>query len=705
MISRMMITAVVGTLLVAGVFTALSVTSVSRGLLKANEQMSEISEEISSNSMKTVTAVNMLELVKDKSQLVDEVFRDFLQAVTTAADVAQQIYDHPSDYPARNVPLPDAAKDGSLAIQLLLAPGVDRNNAAVKKEIRLIGNIQDTLMAINTNLDSMASNYIATASGFMVQADYISASKFDATGSLMPLEARQRPWYQGAVSTRQPYFTEVTKDAHSDRLGIMCGVPVFRGDEVIAVSGAGMYLDRIEDIIQSADLNSYGNAIIINQNREVLFSTFTQGTLTTIAEAGAGSTLNEALLVVAAKTMKGESGVQTVEIDGVMNYVAYAKMDTVGWAFFIIVPKATVESPTTQMTESLSEIREKAGIEARNRLLDTIAIMAMLLGAAVIGAIAISMRLSSRIVEPIQKLTEEVSAVQGDNLDFKWDLDTGDEIQQLATSFQSLTERMKTYIDDIQKITADKERIVTELSLARQIQTSMLPCIFPPYPERNEFDIYALMNPAREIGGDFYDLFLIDEDHLALVIADVSGKGIPAALFMMISKTILQNCAMLGKSPGEILTLTNEALCNNNEAEMFITAWIGILEISTGILTCANAGHEYPFIRRGDRFEMIKDKHGFIIGGLRDMSYQEYTLQLQPGDTIFVYTDGVPETHDPDQQMFGMEKLEEVINENPDDDCRQIIDRVWNAVEDFSREAPQFDDVTMLCVRYLGPTK
>ena len=703
-ISKGMITVVVCSLLVTGIFAVISMKRVSNTLLQANDEMSETSAHIVSNSMNKVAESSMLELVQDKSKLVDEIFQDFLQAVTTAADVAQKIYDNPSAYSGRNVPLPDKANDGKLAIQLLLAPGVNRNDAAVKKEIQLIGNIQDALLGINANLDSMASNYIATASGFMVQADYISASKFDADGNLMPLDARERPWYQGAAATGQPYFTPVTKDAHTTRLGIMCGVPVFRNGQVIAVSGAGMYLDGIDDIIQNTDLKSYGNSIIINQNNEVLFSTFSEGPLTPISEAGAGTTLNEALLALAVKAMSGETGIEQVEIDGAMNYVAYSKMATVGWAFMIIVPQETVESPTNQMVETFDSIRAEADAAARTRLVTTVGVLAALIYLAAMIASGISVILAKGISEPIQKLTEEVSKIEGDNLDFSWGLDTKDETQQLAASFQSLTERMKTHIEDIKKITADKERLDTELSLAKRIQTSMLPCIFPPYPDKTEFDIYALMNPAREIGGDFYDLFLIDDDHLGLVIADVSGKGIPAALFMMISKTILQSCAMLGKTPGEILTLTNEALCTNNETEMFITAWVGILELSTGKLTCANAGHEYPFIRTDDKFELIKDKRGFIIGGLPDMVYQEYEMKLKPGDTIFVYTDGVPEAQDPEQQMFGLERLENIINGPHDGSCRQIVDNVWAALEDYQKDAPQFDDVTMLCMKYLGPS-
>ena len=198
------------------------------------------------------------------------------------------------------------------------------------------------------------------------------------------------------------------------------------------------------------------------------------------------------------------------------------------------------------------------------------------------------------------------------------------------------------------------------------ITAMMLPHIFPAYPDRTEFDVFALMKPAREVGGDFYDFFLIDDDHLCLVMADVSGKGIPAALFMMISKTILQSCAMLGVSAGEILTKMNDALCSNNQVEMFVTVWVGILEISTGKVTCGNAGHEYPAIMGPDgNFKLYKDKHDVVIGWIEDHPYREYTLQLEPGDKLFLYTDGVPEATDKEDRMFGTDRLPQTGNNSP----------------------------------------
>ena len=243
----------------------------------------------------------------------------------------------------------------------------------------------------------------------------------------------------------------------------------------------------------------------------------------------------------------------------------------------------------------------------------------------------------------------------------------------------------------------------TELTMATRIQASMLPSIFPAFPERQEFEIYASMDPAREVGGDFYDFFLVDEDHLCMVMADVSGKGVPAALFMMASKIILQSCAMLGQSPGEILTKTNEAICSNNPEDMFVTVWLGILELSTGRLTAANAGHEYPVIKQPEGgFELYKDRHGLVIGGMEGVRYQEYELQMRPGAKLFVYTDGVPEATDAEQKLFGLERTVAALNARSDANPEEILKTVRRSVNDFVKDAEQFDDLTMLCVEYKG---
>ena len=283
--------------------------------------------------------------------------------------------------------------------------------------------------------------------------------------------------------------------------------------------------------------------------------------------------------------------------------------------------------------------------------------------------------------------------------DFRVEVDTGDELEDLADSFQYMVAELNEYIRDLSRVTAEKERIGAELDVARHIQASMLPCIFPAFPERHEFDIFASMTPAKEVGGDFYDFFLVDDDHLAVIMADVSGKGVPAALFMMISKTLLKSAAQSGLSPKAVLEKVNDQLCENNDAEMFVTVWLGILEISTGKMKCANAGHEYPAImRKGGDFKLFKDKHGFVLAGMEGARYREYELELHAGDRLVVYTDGVPEATNGANTLYGTDRMISALNGARDGSCRQMLEALHRDVDSFVDGADQFDDITMLCI-------
>ena len=283
---------------------------------------------------------------------------------------------------------------------------------------------------------------------------------------------------------------------------------------------------------------------------------------------------------------------------------------------------------------------------------------------------------------------------------------TGDEVENLSLVMADMERELSEYVDHLTAITAEKERINTELDLARRIQADMLPSIFPPFPERSDFDIYASMDPAKEVGGDFYDFFLVDDHSLGFAIADVSGKGIPAALFMMIAKNLVQNFALTIRDPAEVLRAVNEQICKNNHEEMFITIWFGILDLNTGELTAANAGHEYPVLMKPyGEFEVLKDRHCFVVGGMETAKYHGYSLKLEPGSKLFLYTDGVPEATNNREELFGTDRMLHALNDAKDEKPEAILRRVDRAVEYFVSSADQFDDKTMLCLEYIGQAK
>ena len=282
-------------------------------------------------------------------------------------------------------------------------------------------------------------------------------------------------------------------------------------------------------------------------------------------------------------------------------------------------------------------------------------------------------------------------------------VNTKNELEVLADSMMTMATDMKSFMKDLLRETKERERIGAELNVAANIQADLLPKTFPAFPQRDEFDLFASMTPAKKVGGDFYDFFMVDDDHLALVIADVSGKGVPAALFMVISRTLIKNGAQMGISPSEVLSYANDRLCENNENDMFVTVWLAIIEISTGKGVAANAGHEHPALRRaGGAWELVEYKHSMAVAVMEGVPFGEHEFQLNPGDSLFVYTDGVPEATDANEELFGNERMLTALNEKPDALPKEILPHVKKRVDEFVGDAPQFDDLTMLGISWFG---
>ena len=666
------------------------------------EQQDSIST-LSKDSMETILKESMISSTNLQATVADQDFAEVINNISMLQNMAQGlIRDRDAVAPAQ-FNLPDPDMDGTYSAMVLREEGVDPDQS---EYLGAIAHMSETMIAMANNSSKIGSCYIGLADGTDLLADNKASNKYDDQGHLIPFPVRQRPWYKGAVEKGDVYFTGLERDAYTNELCITCSAPVIVNDRTVGVVGIDILLDSMEHFIQGSNTKS-GLVFMVNDKGQVVLAPEDTGSF--FAE-NADQTQdlreheNKDLARFIGKSLKEATDLTLVKVNGIEYYMAGSPMPTIGWAVVSAVRKDITEIPEKELLAQYDKINDQASETFRSGSSRNMTTGITILFFIILLSTFAALMAARHIVRPIVEMTKDIKKSSQNHrlFEMKDTYRTNDEIEILAETFEDLSKKTKKYIEDITEITREKERVSTELLMANRIQNSMLPNVFPPYPERKEFDVFASMEPAREVGGDFYDFFMIDDDHLCMVMADVSGKGIPAALFMMISKVILQSCAMLGQSAADILVKTNEAMCSSNQVDMFVTVWLGILEISSGKIRAANAGHEYPALMRDGSFSLLKGKHGLVIGGMDGVKYREYEIELSPGDRIFLYTDGIPEATDKDLKMFGTERMLQALNQDPTGSPREIIDNVRKAVEAFTEGAEQFDDMTMLCMEYKG---
>lgn len=699
--------------LLTAVFMAVSVYH-TRMLTELSEESTQRHQEaidgVTTGLMDAVLDQSMSRYTQLEAYIVNEKFQEVKNRVEMLGEYAGKLFADPQDYPRLPVEEPDLSKEGEVTTQLMLPEGVDPEDPEVQDRIGLAANLTYLMVSVFGSSEDTCNSYIALTDGSFLMTDDKPSTKFDEEGNLIPFDPRTRPWYQKAAEAGELIFTDVEIDAFNGEPEIVCAMPIYADGELVAVLGSDMYLTSMQDAVLNSETG--GNFVfVVNHEGHVIFSPKTEGELsarTADESEDLRQTGNEVLSSFINDAMTGQTDMRTIDLSDGTYFMIGAPMETVGWILVNACDQARAYLPVSMLNDSYEQIQNET-VDAYNiKTNQTRFIVRFLFIAAALLTLAGALTLGKKIVKPLNTITKRISQLSEREMEFKMEdaYRTGDEIEELAMCFARTSHKTIEYIQTVKRVTAEKERIGTELALATDIQAAMMPHIFPAFPDRPDFDIFASMNPAKEVGGDFYDYFLIDEDHLCMVIADVSGKGVPAALFMMASKIILQSMAMLGYSAGEILSRTNAALCSNNEAEMFVTVWLGILELSTGKITAANAGHEYPVLKYpGSSFELYKDRHGFVIGGFEGLRYREYELQITPGTRLFVYTDGVPEATNAYDEMFGTDRLIEALNKEPEAGPKELLTNVREAVDAFVMDAEQFDDLTMLCIEYYGPVK
>jgi sigma-B regulation protein RsbU (phosphoserine phosphatase) len=661
------------------------------GTTASNDSAAALTDQIESDLTARASAI---------AESVDGKLLQIENHTRVVAVFAEKLYANPENYADRPLDYLQPGEEGTTVAHIRTAPDVEYDD--ILTELSLLGNASDVLSEYLTTGINVTASYIGTESGFFETVDTT------ASGPLRKdYDARTRSWYIGAKDSGGLFWTDIFADASGRGASISVAMPIYAPDGTLkAVAGTGATMETISEIVNNAEIGENGYAFLLNTRGEVVITpkseliTDESGAL--IGEDYKNSS-DAGVRGLAEAMINGKSGLQKLIIDGADVFVAYAPLSRTGLSVGVVMPTAEVTAPVTAMRDDIDLLitDSETAVESYMSTAITVVIFAVLL--VLLLAVILSFRFATTISKPISLLTEEAGEIGKGNLDHTITVMTGDELEELAHAFNVMTSELKLYIKDFEKVTADKERIATELSVATNIQASMLPHIFPPYPDRTEFDLFGSMEPAKEVGGDFYDFFLADEKHLAVVIADVSGKGVPAALFMVIAKTLIKNNAQMNKTPVQVFNEVNNILCESNEGGMFVTCFMGYLNVETGVFDYVNAGHNPPAIKRinGD-WEFLPCKPGFVLAGMEDINYKPQSITIGKGDMIYMYTDGVTEAVDPVEELYGEKRLLETLNSKPTADIREVVQAVRNDIEVFANGAEQADDITMLVLEYNG---
>lgn len=590
--------------------------------------------------------------------IVDENFKDVRLLGQSLASYTGSLYDNPA---------PGEQPADSMAGFM---PGASRT--ALAGEFSRISGVREyikNLAQYDTEHLDVLDIYVVTDSGMCL----------DGTGKIYEgvyTELRDSEWYVNAKASKKPYWAKAFVGAATGIRKITCGVPFYDASGTFrGVAAVDLAVEHLYDTALATRSDQVVHAVLLDGSGDIMVNPDNYNL--------DGMDISE--------------GVH-IRDDGFLSFVTIPETN---WTLCMVFRFDMVQNTTDSIEGIIAQNSRTVGNLMSETISRSVLSFVLILAAGCLLVILASRKLTNGLVEPINRLTEEVAVIGSGDLEHRIQgIDTEDEIGELADAFNRMTGELKNYISNLKAVTAEKERIGAELSVATHIQASMLPCIFPAFPDQKEIDIFATMEPAKEVGGDFYDFFLVDDRHLAIVIADVSGKGVPAALFMVIAKTLIKNHTQAGECPGDVFTGTNRQLCESNDAGLFVTAWMGVLDMDTGEFVYVNAGHNPPLIRtkNGD-FQYLKARAGFVLAGMEGMKYRQASMILEPGDMIYLYTDGVTEATDTADQLYGEDRLLAYLNAAKDRTLEDILHGVKADIDLFVKGAPQFDDITMLALR------
>ena len=607
---------------------------------------------------------NLASLIHEKTTLADLQLKDYSDTTAEFACFIEEMIARPERYKPRDLTSPDTYTTGDLMYSFALADeSYDWDK--LRPQAELFANIAECFYpAADQNRLVIKAVFFGFDNGLLLSYDSQSEH---FPPELMYYNYLDTDWYKLGKSTEGVKFTEPYTDSFGRGLTMTCVCPLHdKNGAVVGVLGVDISVTDLYMYIIDLDFGDNVNAVIVNESGKVVSTGI----------SGGGP---------APSNFRPEDTKRMSEYTyGIVarddNYYAYDTIESVGWKLFVRVPQSSV----LMLADSI-----------RTKIVSSIIIFAVFFLIILITVVILVAEISGNITKPIIDLMRDADKIIGGDLEHRAEIYMNDEIGDLAGKFNEMSDSLKKQMKTLAEVTAEKERIGTELNVAAHIQAEMLP---KDFPDRSDVTLFASMAPAREMGGDFYDFFMIDDDHIGLVMADVSGKGVPAAMFMIITKTIIKIRTMHMDDPANILRDVNNTLCADNPGSLFVTAWLGILTLSTGRLVFSNAGHEYPALRRLDGdYELIKSEHQPPLAAVENIEYYDETAIMGMGDELFLYTDGVPEAKSPDGSRFGMPRLMEILNRDKKLPPEKLLADLKEEIDLFSGN-DLFDDVTMMCV-------
>ena len=695
-------------------FALLSLSAVLQIYLTIDDGSQELSDNMANyaeNFTLNAEQKRLEEVARTRAEIIYQEISFVQDDVNYLSDRVSEILKNPQNYPPRILPISNYEKVTSKTPYIHLSPSLIKSGVTddISAEIRLLSNIADDQKFLSDYYDAI---FIGSEKGYTLMLhvmpnddDITPLSKEPQINSYDP---RERIWYKLGMTEKKAVFTEVYISTKGTPC-FSCAMPYYDAQGIAGVLGVDVNLSSVQELVEKTATNEGETNFILGNNGEILFSTKKRGFL---AFGGLNKDLrtlaDEEILNVAKRMVAGENDIVPIKFEGNEYFLAFAPIPKLGWSFATIIDKNSMIQPAIDAKNRNSERMEN--------FQQSIALMllAFLAGAGIFLLILLKMfakgsgKLAEKFSRPILELTDGVKEISNGNLDKKFDIKTGNEIEHLAICMNAMTDELKKEMARVERVTAEKERAMTDILVATEIQRDMLPNMFPAFPQRNEFDIFAMMRAAREVGGDFYDFYLVDDDKLVLIIADVEGKGVPAALFMVIVKTLLKNFVTMIKNPEELsgaVTITNDKLCENNKQNMFATAFIGILEISTGKFTYVNAGQNPPLF-----YKKSKKNYSFLplskekipLGINTGQFFSTDTINFAAGDKIFLYTDGITDSLDENNNNFGKNRLSDTLNKNISESVTETIKNLDAEIKNFVGDAEQSDDITMVALEYFG---